>query len=255
MRTWSILSLSDLHYESPNSNYTDDPKELQDVAFREDIFQGFNAILENGFGGEKFDLISVAGDITTHGQANGLRRFRSDGLPKLLNLVACRESIAIVPGNHDVVWGLNPYVDDYFGKKFAAFRSLVNEEKLTSCLYPSGNLTNLQLVLDRPKFGPVHVNRERRLLVLCINSAIRCGELNSKINQEFEELLKDFGSLTADQRSALIAEFEPKFRKHSIRDVAQITSAQRHEGTIPPRRHPASSPAPISRPGNRAQGL
>src|SRR5438309_1097890 len=109
MRSWSIVSISDLHYESPNSNYTDDPKELQDVAFREDIFQEFNAILENGFASEKFDLICIAGDITTHGKAEGLKRFKSEALPKLSSLVNSREAIAVVPGNHDVVWGLDPY--------------------------------------------------------------------------------------------------------------------------------------------------
>ena len=58
MRKWSLLSITDLHYELEDANYADDPKDLSIPGLRNEVFQDFNAILDYGFSKEEFDLVA-----------------------------------------------------------------------------------------------------------------------------------------------------------------------------------------------------
>ena len=53
MKEWSILVVTDLHYELPDANFVDDPKELapDHWAFRDSVFTDFHVLLEGHEGG------------------------------------------------------------------------------------------------------------------------------------------------------------------------------------------------------------
>jgi 3',5'-cyclic AMP phosphodiesterase CpdA len=213
---WSLLFVTDLHYQLPDANFTDDPKELYLPALRENVFTDFDNILTNGFGAPRFDVIAIGGDITTNGQLEGFERFTREAMPLLRPLVQSAEAICLVPGNHDVQWGLDPTEPDSFQTKFAAFQKLVEDSQITTCLLPDGELTDQiddKLILRRPPHGPIYVDRQHKLIVTCINSAIRCGELNRQLQDAILGAAK--GTFPIDA-----------IRKYLIRDVAHVTQAQ-----------------------------
>ena len=117
MSKWRFLWITDLHYELPDANYLDDPKELKekyDAPFRENVFTNFNRILRyGGFENMELDFIVIGGDITTHGNRRGFDTFLAQAFPLLQSLVPTK-AICIVPGNHDVVWGIDPTEEGYF---------------------------------------------------------------------------------------------------------------------------------------------
>jgi 3',5'-cyclic AMP phosphodiesterase CpdA len=179
---WSLLSITDPHYEQPDANYLDDNKDQIPSALRDNIFANFNRIIQSGFARAQFDLIAICGDITTHGNPHGFDRFFGEAVAALQLLVPRRDAVCIVPGNHDVVWGLKPTDTNSFDSKFANFREkLVDKTGVTSCMYPDGQLCDKPgetLHLQFPPNGPLYDDHDRKLLVVCINSSIRCGELN-----------------------------------------------------------------------------
>ena len=233
---WSLLSITDIHYESPNTNFLDDPKELQWAGVRDNVFPQFNRILENAFSRESFDLIAVGGDITTHGKKTGFTTFTNDALPSLRKLVRRNQAVCIVPGNHDVTWNLDPTRRGAFQTKFREFRALADRSHATSCLFPDGELIEKlddNLTLIRPQYGPIYRDDDRKLLVLCINSAIRCGELNKQMKKEIDtpagRALKEVKKKPRGSATTDLTNLTQAMQKYLIRDVAHVTQAQRGE--------------------------
>ena len=235
---WSLLSITDLHYEAAETNLLDDAKELEYWQYRENVFPDFNRIVDPGLAGQKFDLVAIGGDITTHGKKEGLTAFRHQMLPFLVPpLVPSRQAVCIVPGNHDVTWKLDPYAAGSFRRKFADFRELVDESRTTSCLFPDGELTrrsDTSLSLSAPKYGPIYDDADRKVLALCINSAIRCGELNMQMLEALdgpaEKALKALQrTMPRGAATANLAKLREALPKYLIRDVAHVTQAQRNQ--------------------------
>jgi 3',5'-cyclic AMP phosphodiesterase CpdA len=232
---WSILSLSDLHYESPDSNYLDDAKELGNLPeFRDDLFRDVDAVLK-GLPEGSFDAVVVGGDITTHGKENGFKRFRDEMLPALMKLAPDPSHVCIVPGNHDVEWSLDPTAKGVFERKFRLFNETIAGRGVTSCLIPAGHAgpEGSGYSLTRPLNGPLLVDHDRRLIVLLFNSAIRCGELNARLHNEIADAaLQLANALSPDAAAAAASHFDAlraAIARHAIRDVAQVTQLQTNQ--------------------------
>jgi hypothetical protein len=230
-RTWSLLGVTDLHYESPASNFVDDPKDDPDAVFRDAIFGGFYALLD-ACKPKAFDLVAVGGDITTHGKSNGFARFEKESLPSLTALARDGRGVCVVPGNHDVEWGLDPRHAGAFTKKFAEFVKLVDTAGVTSCLFPEGELAkeaHEPLSFRAPRHGPLYVDEDRRIIALCINSAIRCGEPHPRVHEiqaPLQELQKAIARTRRAEAEPTLERIEQAIRRFAIRDVAQVTKAQ-----------------------------
>lgn len=179
----SILHLSDIHYKSPGSNYFGDNKADIAAAMGVNIFANLHHLLDYAFNKDQFAAIAVSGDFTTQGSVEGFDFFRHKTYPFLRALVAEDGAICLVPGNHDVTWNIPGDTADYFDRKFKAFRLCVEKTRATSCLIPTGRIPtddqgSLRFLEQVP--GPLYVNHEKRVLVACLNSALRCGEINLK---------------------------------------------------------------------------
>ena len=242
MAKWAFLWITDLHFASPNSNYIDDPRELDlpgDQRFRDTIVRSLHTILDldfrkiaNGETQESLSFVAIGGDITTRGESHGFKQFSRDTFPKLSRLVSTPDAICIVPGNHDVVWGINPYSADYFTRKFAPFVSVLHKG-VSSCLFPKGQLNfgqvdqDDQLYFDPPDRGPIYCSDEKRVIVLNINSSIRCGELNYKLASDLLPHLASTNDKAAKNPATISREdFDPKIRPYLVRDVAHVTQSQ-----------------------------
>ncbi|MFZ0320956.1 MAG: metallophosphoesterase [Candidatus Sulfotelmatobacter sp.] len=234
-RSWSLLSITDLHYESPDI-FVDDNKDGAASSYLDQVFVNFNNILEKGFGDppKKFDLIAVCGDITTQGKEKGLDRFERETIPLLHKLAPKREAICVVPGNHDVEWNLNPNDENSFDQKFKLFEEMVQSTNVTSCLYPVGEAGHSELQLQYPKNGPIFEDHQRKIFVACINSSMRCGEINSKMQTQIAVPLKiAIGTLHPEHQKLAcetLTTLEKDLKKdYLVRDVAQVTQAQLKE--------------------------
>jgi len=240
MRSWSLLLITDLHYENPDSNFIDDNKDSLQPGLRDTLFPDYERILRYGFASESLDLIAIGGDITTHGKEQGFAPFLKS-LGWMQKLVKDRQAICVTPGNHDVKWGVDPEEKGSFVTKFQPFFNMVKEAEATSCLYPEGELTpetDSKLALREPPngYGPIYVNHKTKLLVMCINSAIRCGELNGKMKAEIASPLREAirelqgagSSATVPKATMLLDQADQKLPKYLIRDVAHVTQSQRN---------------------------
>jgi 3',5'-cyclic AMP phosphodiesterase CpdA len=195
--------------------------------------------------GKALSFIAIGGDVTSHGKAAGFTRFADEALPSLQRMVARREAICAVPGNHDVVWGLDPIGSGYFNEKFKSFVKLVDETGMSSCLIPKGQLRldasdqHHDLGFDPPRNGPLYVDQEDRVLVLNVNSAIRCGELNRKMCLDLLKHAKQLAAISArtdpagagdceiDKNIALkLSQFHKELWSDLLRDVAHVTQLQ-----------------------------
>lgn len=239
MATWRFLAITDIHYELPEANYLDDPKELKqfsDRALWESAFTDFNRLLEwGGFNEKELCFIAIGGDITSHGKQQGFTTFVQSALPKLQDLVASREAICVVPGNHDVVWGLDPTEKRYFDRKFEAFKAMVRNAGVSSCLFPSGELSEPKpgslpkLNFKSPPLGhPWYKDDDKHVIVLNINSAIRCGELYKQMQDDVRKFMAPTGDPKAGGGGPNGDAFTPEkeLKKYWIRDVAHITQQQ-----------------------------
>jgi 3',5'-cyclic AMP phosphodiesterase CpdA len=248
----SILHLSDVHYKSPASNFANDNKADVPAAMQVSVFRNLHQILEHAFEKEHFAAIAVSGDITTHGQAEGFNLFQKQTYGLLRRLVAEHRAICMVPGNHDVVWDIPPDKVDYFDRKFKAFRLCVETTEATSCLIPTGRIpatdeANLEFLTPGHRsahiWGPLYINRRQRLIVACLNSSLRCGEVNqklrSKLRKPIETACQKLASAKAsmkgarrieklvdEARQALLEELLPEIDRHSLFDIPHITQAQ-----------------------------
>jgi len=237
MAKWRFLWITDLHYELPDANYLDDAKELEEKynwPLRENVFSDFIGVLEHGgFAEMDLSFIAIGGDVTTHGQQTGFTRFEDGAFRKLQDFVSPK-AICVVPGNHDVVWGIDPTGRKYFDRKFEAFRRMIENTGVTSCLFPSGELDEPNassqpgLEFKLPPNGPVYKDDDKRVLVLNVNSALRCGELNRQMLMDFRTFVA--GTSATNSMSVVaevaLAKEEQFLKKYLIRDVAQVTQEQ-----------------------------
>ena len=186
----SILHISDLHYVSQNSNYLDDNKADLPAALRATAFRNLDALLTHGFSADRCDAVAIGGDITTHGQPRGFDLFDSSAANLVRALVANPKAICLVAGNHDVVWNLDPREPDYFDRKFARYRATVQRLEATTCLIPTGAVPQSddeQIRFDTGVPEPLYIDRDKKFLVLCINSSMRCGEVNVRMRGTLRE--------------------------------------------------------------------
>lgn len=243
MPACTILHLTDLHYASPNTNFRDDNKAYVPDALRDSYFRRLDDLLTQCFEAE-FDAIAVTGDITTHGRPEGFDPFQTTR-EHLTKLVANPLGVCMVPGNHDVTWGLSTAAPDYFDRKFIAYRNCVVTAKATSSLIPTGTVPtdpygDLTFASDIP--GPLFIDHDRRLAVLCVNSAMRCGEVSDTIRKalskplanvsaRIEEALKAIGN-NEDATTALglanvyATQLTSAIDKYSLFDIPHVTQTQ-----------------------------
>jgi 3',5'-cyclic AMP phosphodiesterase CpdA len=232
-----LLHLSDLHYESPDSNFQDDDKSFVPPALRQSAFGNLLSILSNCFASSRFDLVAITGDITTHGKASGFAASQKKLIPALQKLVPAPDAIHICPGNHDVTWGLDREKADYFTKKFEAFRALAEAMQATCSLIPEGSIPadlNEPLSYATTVRGPVRVDSEKRLLTLCINSSIRCGEVNTGLRTKLIEPLNQIAGVLnkleddVQIRIALahLSDLQKRLNKSTVFDIAHVTFPQ-----------------------------
>lgn len=181
----SILHLSDLHYESPDSNYGDDDKADTPPSVRSNVFSNLNQILEGWPLDEPVDIVAVTGDITTRGNQEGFAKFQEKTVALLKDRLRNRKAFFLVPGNHDVRWGLDPAKSDYFDLKFENYSKLTREIGAMGALVPRGALRPGSEPIDFAEGEPLYVDRLKRFVVLCVNSSIRCGEVNAELRKAF----------------------------------------------------------------------
>lgn len=241
MQDVSLLHIPDLHYVSPKSNYLDDNKAEVPDALRAKVFRNLNAILQFGFAKNPVHAITVGGDITTGGDPLGFEIFESETAKLLRGLVSDPRAICVTAGNHDVVWNLNPHENDYFDRKFLAYRSLVERLGATSCPVPKGKVPESvdgSIEFDSVAAGPLYLDPERRFLILCINSSMRCGEINLKMKDALGspiraalETLGNFanGTMRNDAMRSVqneLMKIQSEVDQRSLFDIPHVTQVQ-----------------------------
>jgi len=224
MPTRKFLWITDIHYESIADNVKDDAKELsaeEEKELREIVFPGLYNNLDALAGDPSLTFVGVGGDFTSRGNAEGFRKFKEELLPRLQRLVPTPQAVCMVPGNHDVEWGLNPDQNDYYANKFREFREVVDQSRATSCLFPSGTRGNF--TFQKPQFGPIYTDESSQTIVLSVNSAVRCGELDMSLYSQLESAILNPSRVPLG--NSLADEFVD-FRKHLIRDVSHVIPKQ-----------------------------
>lgn len=244
MRRIPVLHLTDLHYESPEANFRDDNKAYVEPVLRVSYFRNLHRMLKQCFPEKQFAAIALTGDFTTHGRASGFEYFK-ETLNHLTRLTSAPGAVCMTPGNHDVPWGLETNTPDYFDRKFQAYRNCVAGANATSSFIPTGTIpTNpygdLKFATDVA--GPLYFDHDRRLAVLCINSAMRCGEVNNTIRQALRspltkasaeidaalEEIRDTGKGTTPLEMAKVhlKSTSPVIEKFSLFDIPHVTHTQ-----------------------------
>lgn len=249
---WNLLHFTDLHFgrleNASESLFLDDNKERIASAERDSVIQRFYNILERAKSLLRADAVAVTGDITTQGAADGFNIFASQTMPRLSQLVASPKAVCVVPGNHDVVWNLRKSDPQLFDKKFSSFRRMVVQSGCTTSLLPTGTVgggPDSTINFREAEAGdatPVYIDPEKKLLVLCINSSIRCGEVNEYRRTQMEEplhasfqklkkLRKRVASIEGaakelDHISLDLKDLKTRVEKQTIFDVPHLTEAQ-----------------------------
>jgi len=252
-REWNILHLTDLHFgkfaESNGAVFLDENKEAVPSSLRDSVIKRFYHVLEGSAGILKADAVTVTGDITTRGDEDGFRIFADRTAQCLKKLVTDPSAICVVPGNHDVAWNLRKSNDQLFDIKFKGFREMVQQIGATTCLLPTGTISDgFESGLNfhditREESTPIFIDEEKKLLILCINSAIRCGEVNeyrrTQIEQPLDESLNDISSLKQSLRltqpeakekldllELKLQHLKDRAAIQSVFDVAHVTESQ-----------------------------
>jgi 3',5'-cyclic AMP phosphodiesterase CpdA len=241
----SLLHITDLHYASPNSNFRDDDKAYVPEPLRANYFTSLHRVLKQCFRKTKFDALAVTGDFTTHGQDSGFDAFEKNTFPLLIPLVALPAAICMVPGNHDVVWDLEITKPDYFDVKFKRYSGCARTTGATTSYIPIGAIPSTpysEIAFDPDAGSPLFLSE--KVAVLCINSSIRCGEVNNTIRENLSspvakaaaEIVK-VAAAAAQWRNPDVAialnnaktylEFmRPVIDKYSLFDIPHVTHTQ-----------------------------
>jgi 3',5'-cyclic AMP phosphodiesterase CpdA len=248
MNRISVLHLSDLHFASPDSNFRDDNKAYVKPALRASYFRNLHRMLKQCFVPKQFAAVAITGDVTTHGNGSGFEHFKVTR-DLISPLTSGSRAICMVPGNHDVTWNLDASEPDYFDRKFQCYRNCVAEAKATTSFIPTGTIpvgAYGDLAFTKAVPGPLFFDEKRRLAVLCINSAMRCGEINSTIREALRGPLRRVSSEITAAREAIannaddnadavaalgtakvyLDAVSPAIDKHSLFDIPHVTHTQ-----------------------------
>jgi len=244
MRPVSILHISDLHLGA--NPFCDDAKLNVPGAYREATVVDLCALLARYFSDSQPDVIAITGDITENGKEKGFAKFKQELFPLLSRLVGDPRAICIVPGNHDVVRNIEPSDKDYYDIKFRAYKDLVEQTGVTSALLPTGTASKdpESKIEFNAGASPLFINKCRRTMVLCVNSAIRCGEIQTdsrsgimtpieSARQAVTHVLNN-GVITDEARNDLNTAFlalhkvDDLVGRATTFDIAQVTQCQRN---------------------------
>ena len=214
---WELIQISDLHY---GDAFVDEVKEPTAEKFRENLKNRLPkalAALEKA----PPDALLVTGDLTVRGNVAALKKAGA-----LLNGVAAEmirdgKIVAVVPGNHDVQWGLDAS-NESLAAKFAHFRDVVEHIGAYGPLLPVRNPDSSKVKFELGA-KPVAVDENNKIVVICINSAIRCGELNQALFNEGGQLLDELGEADVEDAIKRLKEW---IRVMCIRDIAHVTEDQ-----------------------------
>ncbi len=240
-RKWRILHVTDLHYGSSEENsplFVDEDKVDLPKAMRDRVVTVFHELLTaKPLAG--LDAVMMTGDVADRCSEGGfkqyaettavaLRRLLPEGMPKAL---------CIVPGNHDVRWNLSGKAPDFFEQKFELFRHYAATNGATTCLFPKGSISGDQVDLAFDSGDPFFCDDDRHLFVLCINSAVRCGEINEARRQavmkqidKLSKHVKNLGKkdpITLNLANASIENIRLEIKRLTAFDVAHVTQSQR----------------------------
>lgn len=225
MANWELLHITDLHY---GDTYSDETKLPVPPAFRQNLKTGLRALiaafLPRGTSQRAHiplpDAVLLTGDLTNRGDPGGLDQL-SDDWGSFLRVAANDRLVAVVPGNHDVRWRVDTSDPNLFDGKFEYFVKFVRSMSLRTCAIPTGSLATGEIQFRQSQGSPVVVDKDRGLVVVCINSAIRCGELNMDLVAEARKLVE--ASRPASNSEALLRWIEGR----CLHDIAQVTTGQR----------------------------
>lgn len=221
---WDLLHLTDVHY---GESFDDDDKTDVDRSFRENARLRFPPVMqewEQVVGLPTAMLIS--GDLTVRGEEAGLRECTKAIQPLVERMSQEQRIVCVVPGNHDVAWGA-PDDRDGLQQKFQKFQSVIAPMPVGTCLFPrKSERGDLEFDALGPNRGPVVVDRERRLVVLAINSAIRCGERNTRLSARLTKELTAIASGLSPERMASLTDWAGRL---AVSDIAHVTEAQRNK--------------------------
>jgi 3',5'-cyclic AMP phosphodiesterase CpdA len=243
---YRILHLSDLHLGKSETRFIDDGRGVVPPNYREDIVANLYGLLRQAPIQPDIAAVIISGDITNRGDVSGFDEFVGKLVPHLRRF-APNARLCLVPGNHDVAWGLAPRGERFFDEKFANYRNMLSQVAalgipVSSSLIPTGSLDVSTGKLD---FGaderPLHLFAEHRLAVLCVNSSIRCGELDqtrldgslkliegamNAMAQIAEEAPRTAQVPCTDVKTRLDA-LKEEISRQAINDVVQVTQHQR----------------------------
>lgn len=205
--SWTLIHLSDLHLTT--KSYAEEVKAKTDDGHRRSHYEVLRSLLSDASfqNAVAADAAIVSGDVTTKGDPLGFALFADQIVPELeraLKPGLGRNAVCVVPGNHDVTWRLDPSTPEYFLRKFLGFRQMVDAARVTSSFIPNGGASGEPAYPD----GQVatYVNQARRLVVLCVNSSLRCGEVDLDDPADASARARDVSHVTPKQREKLRGE-------------------------------------------------
>lgn len=215
---WELLHLTDIHF---GDVYIDETKQAVPAPTRENLRPRVERMLRAYQEEGMPHALVITGDITIAGNEEALSTGAEAFRPFAQSMVGDKRIVAIVPGNHDVKWGLRASAPGLFDDKFRDFRQRVVEyvHGVRTCALPIGG-TEGDLKFLKGKPSPVVVDHDNQLVVICINSAIRCGELN-------EVLLSEAEALVTKSRASNADDLLKWMRKRCVFDIAHVTEPQR----------------------------
>jgi 3',5'-cyclic AMP phosphodiesterase CpdA len=232
----SLLHLTDLHFgylgKDDEALLADEDKENVDPRFREKVIDQFLHILREGDRFLKSDVIAVTGDLTIRAKPDGYKILREQALDPLRRLLKSRqESLCIVPGNHDVTWDLDPNQAHYFDQKFRKFRNFTDEAGATTCLFPKDRSDPNQQAIEfeERENSPLYIDHDKKIFVLCLNSAMRCGERNVTRRKELLDLIDPIANTLAEVLNAPGAEQLPIKIRGDVKSATETFLKDLHQ--------------------------
>lgn len=224
MKKWQFLHMTDLHFVD---TFTCDDKEPIPKEYRDNLrnvlTQKVRAFAPKGPNDTRPipDAVFITGDLSNSGEREGFTNLSSDW-GGFFGAMAEKRIVAVVPGNHDVADGLEQSDPSFFDHKFEHFLEfLTSHPRIESCLIPRGGLDGGQIQFREDRRSPVVIDEKRHLVVICINSAIRCREINARRLSTGINLLKEVKP-TADTKR-----LEAWIKERCAHDIAHVTEAQR----------------------------
>lgn len=209
-----ILHLTDIHIGK--NQPTDDHKVVGLISYpkRHNRFTSYCATLKSlakYLNGKKLDAVIVSGDITVANREDGFKLFKS-----LINSLGKskpdNKNIIVVPGNHDVQWG----VSEDSPEKYNHFINYIRKEGYTTSFIESVDKTNKKDVV---------VNfADEKIQIIPINTSHYCGsQTEFKGKNELEKIKKIISNA---KKPDLTTKLESEINKLLLHDVSRVSSNQ-----------------------------